>query len=212
MIRCIGFLPLLRAQVHVDLDDPVKPLATVTKLACFSDFTLICGWSYEECARYLETFKTYETKPPDLLLGNKTNAATEDYTTRVTHALTQIRGVNRTDVLTLTTAFGTLKDILQASEEDLSTCAGLGPTKVKRLYDAFNTGFYPSLHRPRQPAPATAHDQGGGTGVGSAPPRQGDPSARDANGSGGAGSREEPGQNKKSQEIDDFDIDFFLDN
>jgi len=131
--------------VHVDVDDPVKPLNAVTKLACLSDFTLICGWSYEECARYVETFKTYETKPHDVLLGSKSTAATDDYTSRVTHALTQIRGVNKTDVLTLTTAFGTLREILQASEEDLSSCAGLGPTKVKRLYDAFHSDFYPKV-------------------------------------------------------------------
>ncbi|QDZ24613.1 DNA excision repair protein ERCC-1 [Chloropicon primus] len=130
--------------VHVDVDDPVKPLAAITKLACLSDLTLFCAWSYEECARYIETFKTYETKPHDLLLGNKTNVPTEDYTTRVTQALTQIRGVNRTDVLTLTAAFHTLKDILQLTEEDLSGCPGLGPTKVKRLYDAFHTDFYPT--------------------------------------------------------------------
>ena len=49
------------------------------------------------------------------------------------------------DVLTLTTAFGTLREILQASEEDLSSCAGLGPTKVKRLYDAFHSDFYPKV-------------------------------------------------------------------
>ena len=66
----------------------------------------------------------------------------EDYTTRVTQILTQIRGVNRTDVLTLTAAFGTLKDILQASEEQLSSCPGLGPAKVKRLYDAFHSNFF----------------------------------------------------------------------
>jgi DNA excision repair protein ERCC-1 len=129
--------------VHIDVDDPVKALASVTKLACVSDLTLICGWSYEECARYLETFKTYETKPHDLLLGNKSSTTNmEDYTTRVTQILTQIRGVNRTDVLTLTASFGTLRDILQASEEQLSSCPGLGPAKVKRLYDAFHSKFF----------------------------------------------------------------------
>ncbi len=48
--------------LHIDVDDPEKALTQVTKLACLADFTLVCGWSYEECARYLETYKTYESK------------------------------------------------------------------------------------------------------------------------------------------------------
>lgn len=173
-------------------------MASVTKLACLSDFTLFCGWSYEECARYLETFKMYENKPHDLLLGHKNSNSMEDYTTRVTHALTQIRGVNRTDVLTLTATFGTLKDILQASEEELSGCPGLGPTKVKRLYDAFHTHFYPSTTIPTSANKVAA----------AAPPRQRE------NESGGKGNQEEGTTSKskrqKKDKDDDFDIEVFL--
>ena len=36
-----------------------SPLAQVTRAAIGNDCTLICGWSNQECARYLETFKRH---------------------------------------------------------------------------------------------------------------------------------------------------------
>ena len=44
----------------------------------------------------------------------------------------QVRGVNRTDVLTLGATFHTAAGIMQASMEELSTCPGIGPTKIRR--------------------------------------------------------------------------------
>ena len=43
-----------------------------------------------------------------------------------------MRGVNRTDVMTLGASFHTAAGIMQASEEDLAQCPGIGPTKVRR--------------------------------------------------------------------------------
>lgn len=43
--------------VHVDTEDAVEPLAQVTRAAIGNDFTLLCGFSNAECARYLETLK-----------------------------------------------------------------------------------------------------------------------------------------------------------
>ena len=68
----------------------------------------------------------YETKPADAILGR----TDEDYLSRLNAALTIMRGVNRTDVLTLGSAFNTAAGIMQASMEELSACPGIGPTKV----------------------------------------------------------------------------------
>ncbi len=83
----------------------------------------------QECARYLETYKAYETKPADIILGR----TEEDYFSRLTAAVTSIRGVNRTDVLTLATQFRTAAGIMKASAEELAACPGIGPTKVALL-------------------------------------------------------------------------------
>ncbi|KAL5566125.1 hypothetical protein UlMin_029289 [Ulmus minor] len=122
---------------HVDVEDVAKPLLEVTKTALLHDCTLLCAWSLEECGRYLETIKVYENKPADIIQGQMDT----DYLSRLTHALTTVRHVNKTDVVTLGTTFGSLSHIMDASMEDLARCPGIGERKVKRLYDAFHEPF-----------------------------------------------------------------------
>ena len=43
----------------------------------------------QECARYLETYKIFETKPADAIQGR----SEEDYLSRLSNALTSVRGV-----------------------------------------------------------------------------------------------------------------------
>ena len=55
--------------------------------------------------------------------------------------LTNVRGVNKTDVITLASNFGSLKEIVSAPAESLLACPGLGEKKVKRLREAFTSPF-----------------------------------------------------------------------
>eukprot|EP00897_Mesotaenium_endlicherianum_P010375 jgi/Mesen1/9366/ME000061S08805 len=119
---------------HVDVDDVIKPLHEVTKTALLNECTLLCAWSVEECARYLETIKSYENKPAELIQERTDN----DYLSRLTSALTTVRHVNKTDVLTLGSNF---EGVMGASMEELARCPGIGERKVKRLYDAFHEPF-----------------------------------------------------------------------
>ncbi|KAJ6820250.1 DNA excision repair protein ERCC-1 [Iris pallida] len=113
------------------------------------DCTLLCGWSLEECGRYLETIKVYENKPADTLRENPG----ADYLSRLTHALTTVRRVNMTDVVTLGSNFGSLSGIMDASMEDLARCPGIGERKVKRLYETFHEPFRRVSSRPNVAAP-----------------------------------------------------------
>ncbi|KAG6646548.1 DNA excision repair protein ERCC-1 [Carya illinoinensis] len=122
---------------HVDVEDVVKPLLEVTKTVLLHDCTLLCAWSLEECGRYLETIKMYENKPADIIQGQMDT----DYLSRLNHALTTVRHVNKTNVVTLGTTFGSLSHIMDASMEDLARCPGIGERKVKRLYDTFHEPF-----------------------------------------------------------------------
>ncbi|XP_042017676.1 DNA excision repair protein ERCC-1-like isoform X2 [Salvia splendens] len=110
---------------HVDVEDVAKPLLEVTKTALLHDCTLLCAWSLEECGRYLETIKVYENKPADLIQGQMDM----DYISRLNHALTSVRHVNKTDVVTLGSTFGSLSNIMDASMEDLARCPGIGERK-----------------------------------------------------------------------------------
>ncbi|XP_066386796.1 DNA excision repair protein ERCC-1-like isoform X3 [Miscanthus floridulus] len=111
---------------HVDVEDVIKPLHEITRTALLHDCTLLCGWSLEECGRYLETIKVYENKPADIIREHMDN----DYLSRLTHALTSIRHVNKTDVVTLGSSFGSLSQIMNASMEELARCPGIGERKV----------------------------------------------------------------------------------
>lgn len=122
---------------HVDLEDVIKPLHEVTRTALLHDCTLLCGWSVEECARYLETIKIYENKPADIIQERTDN----DYLSRLSNTITTVRHVNKSDVVSLGSTFGTLSGIMGASMEELARCPGIGERKVKRLYDTFHEPF-----------------------------------------------------------------------
>lgn len=69
----------------------------------FADSSLTAStYSTAEVARYLELYKQFERKPPDLI-----KQRTDDsYIAHLTQALTSVRGVNKTDVTTLASHFG----------------------------------------------------------------------------------------------------------
>jgi hypothetical protein len=58
--------------------------------------------SFEEAARYLETYKAFESKPPDMLMER----VEKDYQSKLVDALTTAKAVNKTDVVMLSEAFG----------------------------------------------------------------------------------------------------------
>ncbi|XP_006662516.1 DNA excision repair protein ERCC-1 [Oryza brachyantha] len=136
---------------HIDVEDVVKPLHEVTRTAILHDCTLLCGWSLEECGRYLETIKVYENKSADSIREHMDN----DYLSRLTHALTSIRHVNKTDVVTLGSNFGSLSQVMNASMEELARCPGIGERKVKRLHDTFHEPFKRASSRPNIVVPDT---------------------------------------------------------
>nr|XP_010945112.1 PREDICTED: DNA excision repair protein ERCC-1 isoform X3 [Camelus bactrianus] len=115
--------------VQVDVKDPQQALKELAKMCILADCTLILAWSPEEAGRYLETYKAYEQKPADLLMEK----LEQDFVSRVTECLTTVKSVNKTDSQTLLTTFGSLEQLIAASQEDLALCPGLGPQKVRAL-------------------------------------------------------------------------------
>jgi DNA excision repair protein ERCC-1 len=99
--------------------------------------TLMLAWSVEECGRYIETYKSYEHKPPDLIRER----TAETHLARLTDFLTSVKGVNKTDAITLVTAFGNLKGIMEAEPHELAVLPGIGEQKVRRLYELFRQPY-----------------------------------------------------------------------
>lgn len=123
--------------VYVDVDSYHDALLEINRIAVLSDFTLILAWSMEEAGRYLETYKSFEHKGPDMIRGR----VEEQYIEKATDALTQIKSVNKTDVFTLLSTFKSIKNISKATSDELSMCPGFGDQKVKRVQLAFKQPF-----------------------------------------------------------------------
>jgi len=123
--------------VLVDTDDNVQLLLTMNKICFNTNFTLILAWSTEECARYLETVKIYESKSSSSI---QEKVETE-FLPKLTKVLTSVRSINKTDVATLLDTFGNLSNIINADVQQLMLCPGLGEKKVRRLHQAFHEPF-----------------------------------------------------------------------
>ncbi|XP_045597820.1 DNA excision repair protein ERCC-1 isoform X2 [Procambarus clarkii] len=123
--------------VLVDVKDPHHELKQLTKICVMADMTLMLAWNQEEAGRIIEVYKIFEHKPPDLIM-EKQDA--NPYSMLI-DSLTSIKSINRTDAMTLLSNFGSLEKIVQASEDELSMCPGLGPQKASRLYKILHQPF-----------------------------------------------------------------------
>lgn len=104
------------------------------------------------------TYKAYENKAPNMIKER----IDQDYDSILRAALTSIKGVNKTDVLTMKTNFGvrilgpengpvflivgSSKDFAtmsRATFEELQLCPGFGKVKARRVKDAFERPFFP---------------------------------------------------------------------
>lgn len=86
---------------------------------------------------YLETFKAFESKDASSIQKREK----ELFADQVADVLTSVRSVNKTDSAYLVSQFGTLKQLVGSSADELSLCHGIGERKVQRLYNAFNKPF-----------------------------------------------------------------------
>ncbi|CAM9171613.1 unnamed protein product [Choristocarpus tenellus] len=127
----------------VDVEDNVQPLLEMNKMSILNDFTLVLAWTPQEAARYLETYKAYEHKPATSI-QEKVDA---DYLALLQDCLGTVRSLNKSDVLTLASNFGSLKSICDASIEDLAACPGLGDKKVARIYEALHNKLSAATHK-----------------------------------------------------------------
>jgi len=177
--------------VLVDCDDPDEPVLAITQKALRQDATTVLAFSVVEAARYLETFRAFAKKPADLIKERHDGSLLA----QLADALHPVRSLNKNDVATLHTRFGSLASILSATEEELTACPGLGDRKVRRLLDVFTEPFVPIRARNAAAAKAAAAGKveasaasgaaGGGACVGSGEVRGGAGGCGSAGTSGG---------------------------
>ncbi|KAI8970547.1 DNA repair protein rad10 [Trametes punicea] len=120
-----------------DVSEHQEPIRELTKICLINEITIMVAWNAEEAGYYLSTYKQFEHKPPDLIKER----VDKDYHSILRTALTSISKVNKTDVETLRTSFGSFAAIAKASSEQLQNLPGFGQVKAKRIQDAFNKPF-----------------------------------------------------------------------
>ncbi|WFD44835.1 ssDNA endonuclease and repair protein rad10 [Malassezia psittaci] len=123
--------------VLCDVTDHQQAIKELTKIALVSRMVLLIAWTQEEAARYLETYKAFEQRPPDMI---RTRVG-DSYASQLTAVLTSVRGINKTDVMTLSTRVGSLANMARAPHETFAMLPGMGEVKVENLSKAFKQPF-----------------------------------------------------------------------
>eukprot|EP00835_Amoeboradix_gromovi_P000128 NODE_4_length_55019_cov_0.425091.p30 type:complete len:197 gc:universal NODE_4_length_55019_cov_0.425091:17772-17182(-) len=121
--------------IKIDLGDYSSTLQDLYLLISKSSFNCLIGASDQECGLILENFCIYSKKPSNFLLSRKNN----EYLMQVQNSLTAIKGVNKSDALTLITKFKSIKQFSKATKEELADCPGIADTKISRILNVLNS-------------------------------------------------------------------------
>lgn len=123
--------------VHVDIIDPHPVLRELSQIAILANCTLMLVWSSEEAGRYIETYKIFENKSPEMIMEKQES----DRYSQLIDSLTSVRSVNKTNAMSLLSIFGTMENLIQATSEEISLCPGMGPQKASRLHEVLHQPF-----------------------------------------------------------------------
>ena len=114
--------------VMVDIGNHEDSLKELSKTSLVNNVTVILCWSAAEGARYLELYKSYEHAPPGAIRGTESKG----YAEKMVEFVTVPRSVNKTDAVSLVSAFGSLRAAVNARPEEIAIVGGWGEKKVKR--------------------------------------------------------------------------------
>ncbi|KAH8584318.1 ERCC1 excision repair 1 C-terminal domain [Cryptosporidium sp. chipmunk genotype I] len=105
---------------------------------CFDlNMTLFLAWSPKEAGHILETLKSHEKSSSESIRGG----LSLDLFSRIRDTLSSLPRINKTDSENLLKHFGSISNVVNASEEELSKIQGIGPIKAKVISEVFSTEF-----------------------------------------------------------------------
>ncbi|KAI1777428.1 restriction endonuclease type II-like protein [Hypoxylon cercidicola] len=112
----------------VDIPNHEDSLRELSKTSLINNVTVILCWSAAEAARYLELYKSYEHANFGAIKGQQATS----YPEKLVEFVTVPRGINKADAISLVSAFGSLKNAINADPEQVAVIGGWGEKKVKR--------------------------------------------------------------------------------
>ncbi|KAI1760282.1 restriction endonuclease type II-like protein [Hypoxylon sp. FL1150] len=121
----------------VDIPNHEDSLRELSKTSLINNVTIILCWSAAEAARYLELYKSYEHANFGAIKGQQATS----YTEKLVEFVTVPRGINKADAISLVSAFGSLKNAVNADREQVAIIGGWGEKKVKKWCDAVEEPF-----------------------------------------------------------------------
>ncbi|KAI0434165.1 restriction endonuclease type II-like protein [Xylaria sp. FL1042] len=112
----------------VDIPNHEDSLRELSKTSLINNVTIILCWSAAEAARYLELYKSYEHANFSAIKGQQATS----YAEKLAEFVTVPRGINKADAISLVSAFGSIKNAVNADPEQVAIIGGWGEKKVKR--------------------------------------------------------------------------------
>lgn len=112
----------------VDIGNHEDSLKELSKTSLINNVTVILCWSAAEAARYLELFKSYEHANPTAIKSHQSTS----YADKLVDFITVPRSINKTDAVTLVSAFGSVRGAINARPEEVAVVSGWGEKKVKK--------------------------------------------------------------------------------
>jgi DNA excision repair protein ERCC-1 len=112
----------------VDITNHEESLKELSKSSLINNVTVILCWSAAEAARYLELYKSFEHAKPSAIRGSESKG----YAEKMVEFITIPRSINKTDAVSLVSAFGSIKNAINARPEEISIVGGWGEKKVRK--------------------------------------------------------------------------------
>ena len=137
-IRALGQKYNLRVLLTmVDIQNHEESLKELSKTSLINNLTLILCWSAQEAGRYLELYKSYEHASPASIRAHQATS----YSEKLIEFVTVPRSINKTDALSLISAFGSVRAAVNARPEEIGEITGWGEKKVQRWVGAVREDF-----------------------------------------------------------------------
>jgi DNA excision repair protein ERCC-1 len=112
----------------VDIGNHEDSLKELSKTSLVNNVTVILCWSAAEAGRYLELYKSYEHANASAIRGMESKG----YAEKMVEFVTVPRSINKTDAVSLVSAFGSVRAAVNARPEEIAVVGGWGEKKVRR--------------------------------------------------------------------------------
>lgn len=121
----------------VDIGNHEESLKELSKTSLVNNVTVILCWSAAEAARYLELYKSYEHANAGAIRGTESKG----YADKMVEFVTVPRSINKTDAVSLVSAFGSVRGAVNARPEEIAVVGGWGEKKVRKWCSVVDEPF-----------------------------------------------------------------------